>query len=257
MVKQSKKLQNLVDCSLSIGKYRTKLATLAEEGNQIAQEAGQIEEQCANFLQSQQSELQEEYDDTIDKIRQHSQNVEDDILKTSEALNHFESKVGDMKISDQDHFFMNKEILRCRTALNSLDSRRGLYVQEAEVIEDKFSMSSTLDQEDLDKLRENLKHVQKQDEADLPKIKKSVDGLEQYVMRCLKNQLNGDNKQSQTQISKVKKNYEEFLKQFERLNHTYNDCVQKVNNFNGKFDSEDLERMNQLKELQERLKEEE
>lgn len=68
-------------------------------------------------------------------------------------------------------------------------------------------------------------------------------------MRSLKNQLNGDNKLSQTNISKVKKNYEEFLKQFERLNHTYNDCVQKVNNFNGKFDSDDLERMNQLKEL--------
>ena len=76
-------------------------------------------------------------------------------------------------------------------------------------------------------------------------------------MRSLKNRLNEDNKRSQTQISKVKKSYEEFLKQFERLNQTYNDCVQKVNNFNGKFDSDDLERMNQLKELQERLKEEE
>lgn len=74
-------------------------------------------------------------------------------------------------------------------------------------------------------------------------------------MRSLKNRLNEDNKRSQTQISKVKKSYEEFLKQFERLNQTYNDCVQKVNNFNGKFDSDDLERMNQLTELQERLKE--
>ena len=76
-------------------------------------------------------------------------------------------------------------------------------------------------------------------------------------MRSLKNQLNDDNKRSQTQISKVKKNYEEFLRQFEKLNQTYNDCVQKVNNLNGKFDSDDIERRNQLKELQERLKEEE
>ena len=55
----------------------------------------------------------------------------------------------------------------------------------------------------------------------------------------------------------MKKSYEEFLRQFERLSQTYNECVHKVNNFNSKFDSEDLERMNQLKELQERLKEEE
>ena len=46
---------------------------------------------------------------------------------------------------------------------------------------------------------------------ELPKIRKQVDGLEQYVMRSLKNQLNGDNKLSQTNISKVKKSYEEFL----------------------------------------------
>lgn len=76
-------------------------------------------------------------------------------------------------------------------------------------------------------------------------------------MRSLKNQLNGDNKLSQNNISKVKKNYEEFLKMFEKLNQTYNDCVQKVNNFNGKFDSDDLERRNHLEELQERLREEE
>lgn len=44
---------------------------------------------------------------------------------------------------------------------------------------------------------------------------------------------------------------------FEKLNNTYNDCVQKVNNFNSKFDSDDLERRDQLNELQERLKEEE
>lgn len=44
---------------------------------------------------------------------------------------------------------------------------------------------------------------------------------------------------------------------FEKLNQNYNECVQKVNNFNGKFDSDDLERINELKELQERIREEE
>lgn len=139
-------------------------------------------------------------------------------------------------------------------------------MEDTEAIEDKFSIAtnsldsenvSPISQDDLQKLRDNLKHLQKQDEVELPKTKKGVDGLEQYVMRSLKNQLNGDNKLSQTNISKVKKNYDEFLKMFEKLNNTYNDCVQKVNNFNSKFDSDDLERRDQLNELQERLKEEE
>lgn len=46
------------------------------------------------------------------------------------------------------------------------------------------------------------------------------------------------------------------MKQFEKLNGGYNDCVVQVNNFNGKFDSDDLERVHQLQELQERLQEE-
>jgi iron-sulfur cluster repair protein YtfE (RIC family) len=107
-------------------------------------------------------------------------------------------------------------------------------MEETESIEDKFSMATNsldsenvtpISQDDLQKLRDNLKHLQKQDEVELPKIKKGVDGLEQYVMRSLKNQLNGDNKLSQTNISKVKKNYDEFLKMFEKLNNTYNECV--------------------------------
>lgn len=170
-----------------------------------------------------------------------------------------------MKISDQDHFFLNKEILRYRTAVNSLDSQRALYMEETEGIEDKFSMagalegsrSSPISQDELQKLRDNLKHLQKQEDVEIPKVKKAVEGLEQFVTRSLKNHLNEDNKRSQTQISKVKKSYEEFLRQFEKLNQTYNECVQKVNNFNAKFDSDDLERLNQVRELQDRLKEEE
>lgn len=101
-----------------------------------------------------------------------------------------------MKISDQDHFFLNKEILRFRTAINAIDSQRGIYMEESEAIEDKFTMAtnsldsenvSPISQDDLQKLRDNLKQLQKQDEVELPKIKKGVDGLEQYVMRSLKN----------------------------------------------------------------------
>lgn len=58
---------------------------------------------------------------------------------------------------------------------------------ETETIEDKFSLitnnldsdnANPINLEDLDKLRDNLKHLQKYDESELPKIKKGVDGLE-------------------------------------------------------------------------------
>jgi hypothetical protein len=45
-------------------------------------------------------DLLAEYQDLIDKIRGHSQNLEDEVLKISDSLSNFEEKVGEMKISD-------------------------------------------------------------------------------------------------------------------------------------------------------------
>lgn len=58
----------------------------------------------------------------ISKIKQHSQNLEEDNGKTTDALDNFEKKVNDMKISEQDHFFLNKEMLRHRNTLNAMES---------------------------------------------------------------------------------------------------------------------------------------
>ena len=108
-------------------------------------DAQTIEEQAGEFVESLQEEISAEYEDIISKIRQYNQNLEDDIQNISESLNKFESKVGEMKISDQDHFFLNKEILRYRTAINSTDSQRTLFMEDTEGIEDKFSMVGSLD----------------------------------------------------------------------------------------------------------------
>lgn len=72
MVAQSKKIQNLVDCSLAIGKYRGKLLALSEESGQILEDAQSLEEQCGNFLETLQEDIAAEYDDLIGKIRQYS-----------------------------------------------------------------------------------------------------------------------------------------------------------------------------------------
>jgi len=50
----------------------------------------------------------------------------------------------------------------------------------------------------------------KLNDQEVPKAKKTIDQLENYVIKSLKNQLNDDNKKSQQLISKVKKNYDEL-----------------------------------------------
>lgn len=57
-------------------------------------------------------------------------------------------------------------------------------------------MSAAVGQDDLRQLRDHVKQLQKREEGELPKLRKAVDSLEQYVIKSLKNQLNEDNKRS-------------------------------------------------------------
>jgi len=48
------------------------------------------------------------------------------------------------------------------------------------------------------------------DTIDIPRIKRNIDNLEGFSLKSLKNKINDDNKRSQVQISKMKKNYEDL-----------------------------------------------
>lgn len=75
-----------------------------------------------------------------------------------------------------------------------------------------------IQQDDLQQLRAHLKSLEKLSGIDIPRIKRNIDQLEAFSLKALKNQLNDDNKKSQNQISKMKKNYEDLQRQIDALN---------------------------------------
>ena len=75
-------------------------------------------------------------------------------------------------------------------------------------------------------------------------------------MKSLKNQLNEDNKKSQGLISKVKKNYDELQRMYEASVVKYGDSNNLLHNFHDRFDYNDMERLNEINILIERLREE-
>lgn len=90
----------------------------------------------------------------------------------------------------------------------------------------------------------------------MPKTIKNIDNMESFVMKSLKNQLNDDNKKSQSLISKVKKNYDELQRMYEASVVKYGDSNNLLHNFHDKFDYNDMERLNEINILIERLREE-
>jgi 3-methyladenine DNA glycosylase AlkC len=77
--------------------------------------------------------------------------------------------------------------------------------------------SALIDQEDMKTLKNCLKQFVKVEDVEMPKTIKSIDDLETYVLKSLKNQLNDDNKKSQQFISKIKKNFEDLGKKIDAV----------------------------------------
>ena len=75
-------------------------------------------------------------------------------------------------------------------------------------------------------------------------------------MKSLKNSFKDDSKKSQSLISKIKKSSEELQKKYESLGLKYGDSIKHLNTFNEQFETEDLERINEIEGLEERLREE-
>jgi len=97
---------------------------------------------------------------------------------------------------------------------------------------------------DLKALKANLRALQKQDQVDVPRIKANIDALEGFSIKSLKNQLNDDNKKSQSQISAMKKSFEDLQKKIDSLNKKQDNIKITVQTLSDTYDDEDLEREN-------------
>lgn len=111
--------------------------------------------------------------------------------------------------------------------------------------------------EDMEMAKQSLKTVDKIKMSDMPKIIQMIDNLENHLLKSLRSLLSDDNKKSQSQISKMKKNYEELQRQIEAVTLKFTDCRHQINNFEEEFENEDLERLNQIMNLDEQLQDEE
>ena len=126
----------------------------------------------------------------------------------NKRLDAFEERLLDIKISDADQFYLNKEIMRFKSSLNAIESSMDMYLDSSKDIVSSIDQVANI--EEIETLRKNLKQFNKLQEQEMPKTIKNIDNLEHFVMKSLKNQLNDDNKKSQGLISKVKKNYDEL-----------------------------------------------
>lgn len=77
----------------------------------------------------------------------------------NKRLDAFEERLMDIKISDADQFYLNKEIMRFKNSINAIESSRDMYFDSSKDLVDSIEDVASL--EEIDTLRKNLKQFNK------------------------------------------------------------------------------------------------
>lgn len=116
----------------------------------------------------------------------------------NERLTAFEDRISDIKISDPDQFFLNKEIMRYRNAISSIEANTETVNEAANLLKQQIESrdGNKVNSEDLEEIKNHIKKCEKLEQFEVPKVIKNIEGLESFMIKSLKNQLNDDNKKS-------------------------------------------------------------
>jgi hypothetical protein len=66
--------------------------------------------------------MSEEFSNNIDQIFSKVDIISTEMTNQNDRLTAFEDRISDIKISDADQFFLNKEIMRYRNAISSIEA---------------------------------------------------------------------------------------------------------------------------------------
>ena len=73
----------------------------------------------------------------------------------NKRLDAFEERLLDIKISDADQFYLNKEIMRFKSSLNAIESSMDMYLDSSKDIVSSIDQVASI--EEIETLRKNLK----------------------------------------------------------------------------------------------------
>ena len=77
----------------------------------------------------------------------------------NKRLEAFEDRLLDIKISDADQFYLNKEIMRFKGSLNAIESSKDMYLDSSKDIVSVIDQVASM--EEIETLRKNLKQFNK------------------------------------------------------------------------------------------------
>lgn len=210
------------------------------------------------YIDSIQNGRRDEYENVIRRLHLNAKLIKDETEVQQQKLQDFVSGnlAGDAQhlIPAQDLLFLNLEVTRLKNSITAVQSVKTAVIDNVNTIDAGLKQKNNapgVTAEELYFLKSSLRTLDKQLSVEIPRIKENLDALEAFASKGLKNKLQDDNKRSQSQISLVKKNFEDLKQEIENLKaklaRVKADASKLKTTFDGDDKEKDLERENEVK----------
>lgn len=259
LVEVTERLGELCTNYVDYVELKKRLKSLQEEDIVPAAAAVQKQGQdLQQYIEEVKKSMKAEFTDLIQKIVAQAKKNGDDAQVQNQRLNDFEARNIDdpaqaKNIASADLLFLKKEIARNDVSIGTVQSVKDNLLEECLALEaerkkKEANGDALIDPDHINALQRNFKTLETQSLLEIPRIKKNIDQLEAYTIKSLKNKLNDDNKKSQTQISAMKKRFEDLQKYIDALNLKVGTVRKNIASVHTQFNDEDLEKDNEFRD---------
>ena len=151
--------------------------------------------------------------------------------------------------------YIQRELSKIKNISSQVDHTKDFVSERAEAIE-LDSTSRPVTASELKEAEQGLEQVEHGRDVDIPKLESTFSSLSSFLIKAAAKELNDDYKRSEVSLGRMKKLYEGLTSKTEEVTKKYKKCIEMLETLE-KDESLDLERVNELRIISEKLLEEE
>lgn len=207
MAVQTRRLQHLIDNDTLAVDLHDRLKQMQElELEDVDYNSQRVLAELKKLIETIDSVQHDEFEDLYRKVQKKAKKVGEELDEVNKRIKAFDGKLDEATanegISDADLMFVRKEILRLGGACQVVTEKHIQTMKEAQLCKEAVDKrpGGEMEPTDMHAIKAVLRVLTREDDIDLPRLRKNVALLEGFTLKALKNRMHDDNKASQSMI---------------------------------------------------------
>jgi len=198
MITQTRKIELLCKTHKELIELYKRLKAFDEEIETLNFDLTKKASEVKNFVDSINDDNKQLLDELAKKVKKLYKELDNDLGDEADRLKETGDKLKDSPLSDADKVNLQKDLNKCKAILDTCKAQADDADQDTDKIVKKVdNQEDPVSQAQCDAVKNNLDILEKIKVEDLPKVQNTIDALDNFNIKSIKNQLNEENKKSQ------------------------------------------------------------